>query len=145
VSPLLQQFLAARASTDPLWVQKAASAGKAEIATLPAKIQHIADAMFDKVLAHSDELVQFGPAVFALMLSHLETGNVSQARLVYLATVASQDERDDALDQATDAALKVKQDSDAAWAKTKAFLEEILESGAKAALPLLLTALMAAL
>jgi len=145
VSMLLKQFLADRASADPLWVVKTAAAGKAEIANLPPEMQPVVDAMFDRLIAHSDDIVSFGPTIFALMLSHLATGNVSQARLVYLATVASQEERDDALDKATDASMKDQQESDAAWEKAKGIAEDILIAGAKATLPLLLTALMAAI
>jgi hypothetical protein len=145
VSILLQKFLTQAATADPQWVQKAAMAGKAEVSTLPAELQPAVDAMFDRLIAHSDEIVEFGPTIFALILTHLSTGNVSQARLVYLATVASQQERDDALDKATDSAMKDQQDTDAAWAHAKAIAEDILVTGAKVALPILLTALMAAI
>lgn len=143
MSRLLRQFLAERTTADPQWVVKAAEVGKEEIATLPPAIQPVVDAMFDKLLSHQDDIIEFGPAVFALMLSHLAAGNVDQARLVYLATVASQDERDDAMDKATDAAMKDQQATDAAWAKAKGIAEDILLTGAKVALPLLLTAIMA--
>lgn len=143
VSGLLDTVLANVEDATPAWVDKAVSAGKSEIDSLPPAVQPSANAMLDKLAEHRGDIASFGADVYALMLMRLKMGAVDQARLVYLATVASQDERDDAMDKATDAAEGRAAKSDAAWAKAKDIGLKVLEAGGEAAVPFLFTVLRA--
>jgi hypothetical protein len=140
---LLDQVLANVQDQTPAWVDRAVTAGKGEAALLPPEARPSVLAMLDKLSDHRDDIASYGADVYALMLMHLKVGSVDQARLVYLATVASQDERMDAMDKATNAAEGAHVKSDEAWAKAKKIGEDILLAGGEAALPVLFTVLRA--
>jgi len=122
------------------WVVSAVDAGKKQTGSL-GDLKPVADAALDEMLANKDKLGQVSANAFVAIISRLSLGQTDQARLIYLATDATFEERMAALDTASEATRKGKADSDAAWADFKNVAMSIM----KKAGPILIQVLMAAI
>lgn len=127
--------LQASATSDSSWIDRLL----AEAQNLPADgtPMIVRDLAVAAVRDHRDELARVGAEGFAEIVWHLALGREQGARLVYLATTATPEEREAALDvafQGTRAAAK-------RWEERRSVFLAIVRGFGAAALPLILGAL----
>jgi hypothetical protein len=123
------------------WVVSAVDAGKKQTGGLDTLTATFANVALDEMLANKDKLGQVSANTFVAIISRLSLGQTDQARLIYLATDATFEERMAALDTASEATRKGKADSDAAWADFKNVVMSIMKKVG----PILIQVLMAAI
>jgi hypothetical protein len=122
------------------WVKPLVDSAKAQTAGL-GDAQPVVNAVLDTLVDNQDDLIQITAQGFVAIVSHLALKQPDQARLIFLATAATFEERMAVLDSDDAAAAKAKADSDARWAKIETIALDLLEAAGKAAIPLLLAAL----
>ena len=123
------------------WVAPLVAVAKTQTTGL-GDAQPVVNAVLDTMVGEQDNLVSISAEAFVAIVSHLALNQEDQAKLIFLATAASFEERMAVLDADDAVAAKAKADNDKMWAAIRSVALDLLEAAGKAAIPLLLTALL---
>lgn len=139
-SPILTTIVSGKATSAANWVQPLVDSAKSQTSGL-GDAQPVVNSVLDTLVDHQDELVTISAQAFVAIVAHVALNQDDQAKLIYLATGASFDERMAVLDSDDANAAKAKADSDKMWETIRTVALDILEAAGKAAIPILLAAL----
>lgn len=138
-SPILTNITPGKIK-DANWVQPLVDSAKSQTSNL-GDAQPVVDSVLDTLVDHQDDLINISAQAFVAIVSHIALKQDAQAKLIYLATAASFDERMAVLDSDDANAAKAKADNDKMWETIRTLAFDLLEAAGKAAIPLLLVAL----
>lgn len=141
---LIDRAVASGASTLAAgsWVGSLAAKGKTQVVPgLPLALQGAAGQSLDRIASGKGALGAIASGDFLKITSYLSLGMEDQARLTYLRSRASHDERQSALKAAMGAAYDADKARAAAWAEVRVIALDVLKLMGQAAIPLLLAAL----